>query len=88
MSKLEDSTRAESASVRCRWLWFFYIESNIFACHWLLPCVYSLPSKANMQALIRAMPNCRIVRIDKMINVLVVVGGLILVVSIVPPLMK
>ena len=41
-----------------------------------------------MQGRIRVMPNCRIVRIDKMINVLVGVGGLILVASIVPPLMK
>ena len=68
--------------------WVYYIESNILAGHWFLSCVYILPSKVNMQGRIRVMPNCRIVRIDKMINVLVGVGGLILVASIVPPLMK
>ena len=41
-----------------------------------------------MQGRSRAMANCSIVRIDKMINLLVAVCGLILVISIVPPLMK
>ena len=41
-----------------------------------------------MQGRIRVMANFRIVRIDKMRNLLVAVCVLILVISIVPPVMK
>ena len=70
------------------WALVYYIESNILVGHWFLSCVYSLPSKVNMQGRIRVMANFRIVRIDKMRNLLVAVCVLILVISIVPPVLK